>query len=88
MIIKIGFWIFVTGLVIAVSTSNLFISAKEKSLAQKFKIQRQSNSAVDAETKYAYMNLLIANVTRFLMVVGLVLVIIGLVVFEQFSEGS
>jgi hypothetical protein len=77
VIAKIGFLIFSVSLVIAVFTSNLLISPKEKSLAKKFKNQRQSNSAIDAETRHAYTNLLITNVTRFLMAAGLVLMIIG-----------
>ena len=77
MFAKIGFLIFLFSLGIAISTSNLLISPKEKSLAKKFKVQRQHNSATDVETRYAYMNLLIANVTRFLMAVGLLLVVIS-----------
>ena len=77
MIAKIGFFIFSVNLALAVFTSNLLISSKEKYLAKKFKNQRQSNSAVNAETRHAYTNVLIANVTRILMAAGLLLVIIG-----------
>jgi len=77
MIAKIGFLIFTVSLVIAVFTSNLFISPEEKSLAKKFRFQRERNIAVEVEARYAHVSLLIANVTRFLMVAGLLLVIFG-----------
>lgn len=77
MIAKVGFLIFAVSLAIAVFTSNLFISSREKSLANTFRIQRQSSAAIDAEARHAHTSLLIANVTRVLMVVGLMLVIVG-----------
>jgi hypothetical protein len=77
MIIKVGFLIFAVSLAIAVHTSSLFLSSKEKSLAKQFKTKKQANSAIDNESKYAYTQLLIANVTRLLMLIGVVLVIVG-----------
>lgn len=77
MFVKLGFLLFAINLAIAVFTSNLFISPKEKLLFQQFKTQKRSNTVKDAETRYAYMNFLIANVTRFLMLCGLVLIIFG-----------
>ena len=77
MISKVGFLIFAVSLALAVHTSAFWLSSKEKSLAKKFKAQKQSNSATDDEVKYAYMQLLIANATKFFMVVGLILVVGG-----------
>lgn len=77
MIAKVGVLIFAVSLAIAVFTSNLLISPKEKSLAKKFKIQRQSSVGIDIEAKHAHTSLQIANATRILMVVGLILVIVG-----------
>jgi hypothetical protein len=77
MIAKAGFLIFAVSLAIAVFTSNVFISSSEKSLSKKFRIQRQSGVATDVDAKHAHTNLLIANVTRVSMVVGLILVIVG-----------
>ncbi len=77
MIAKVGFLIFVVSLAIAIFTSNLFISSRERSLAKKFRIQRQSSAAIDVEARYAHTNLLIANGTRVLMAIGLMLVIVG-----------
>lgn len=70
MIAKIGLYIFVTGLVIAIFTSNLFISKKEKELAKTYQIQKQSGSNPDIDATHAHLSLLIANLTRSLMLIG------------------
>ena len=77
MIAKIGFLIFAVSFAIAAFTSNLFISSQERSLAKKFRIQKQSDIATDIEARYAHMSLLIANITRVFMVAGLILATIG-----------
>lgn len=77
MIAKAGFLIFAVSLTIAVFTSNVFISSREKSLSKKFRIQRQSGVTIDVDAKHAHTSLLIANVTRVFMVVGFILVIVG-----------
>ncbi|MFT3815604.1 MAG: hypothetical protein QM740_19930 [Acidovorax sp.] len=77
MIVKIGVFIFAVGLAIAAFTSNLFISPKEKSLAKEFKNRRQNSVVLNPEVKYARINILIANAARFLMIMGLMLVVFG-----------
>ncbi len=80
MIAEIGVWMFLLGLGFAVGTSTVFISQKEKELARKYVSQKKSNSSVDSEVKYAYIDCLIAKITRVFMGAGLVLVVIGRIV--------
>jgi hypothetical protein len=84
MIAKIGFFIFVLGVGLLVHTANLWISSEEKILAKKFKTFKKNNITkckddrhAYEEARFAYLNVWVVKVSKFLMLIGLLLVIIG-----------
>jgi hypothetical protein len=77
MAIKFGFYLFLAGFSIALFTSNIIVSKKERMLAELYKSQKQRGLVCKAEHKYAYLNIMIAKCTRWLMGCGLTIIVGG-----------
>lgn len=79
MIVMAGIMIFVIFAAIAVFTSNLFVSDKEKKADYEYIRRVADRVEVDQELRYSHANICIAKICRTGMLVGVFVIAIGMI---------
>lgn len=78
LIFEIGCWLVILAVAMAIGSSNFWLSKNEHELAAKYDAMSESGEPIPAEVKFARLNKIIYSACRYVIVIGVLLILICL----------